>query len=108
MPSIDQLKDKEKFNGSDDPDSITFPTFLGLVTARCVQQDVGHVLVDTDPNLRTRRLVNVMEDDPEGEIDPATGSVRQVVKLSAETAEKGKKKAATYDRCRPVTDLRYR
>ena len=26
-----------------------------------------------------------MEDDPEGEIDPASGSVRQVVKLSAET-----------------------
>ena len=43
------------------------------------------LLVDTDPNQRTHRLVNVMEDDPEGEIDPATGSVRQVVKLSAET-----------------------
>ena len=54
-------------------------------TARRVQQDVGHALVDTDPNQRTRRLVDVMEDDPEGEIDPATGTVRQVVKLSAET-----------------------
>ena len=64
MPSLDQLKDKEKFNGSDDPDSIPFATFLGLTTARCVQQDIGHVLVDTDPNQRTRRLVNVMEDDP--------------------------------------------
>ena len=82
MPSIDQLKDKDKFNGSDEPESITFPTFLGLLTARCVQQDVGHALVDTDPNQRTRRLVDVMEDDPEGEIDPATGTVRQVVKLS--------------------------
>ena len=50
-----------------------------------MQQDIGHVLVDTDPNQRTRRLANVMEDDPEGEIDPATGSVRQVVKLSAES-----------------------
>ena len=85
MPSLDQLKDKDKFNGSDDPDSIPFATYLGLVTARCVQQDIGHVLVDTDPNQRTHRLVNVMEDDPEGEIDPATGSVRRVVKLSAES-----------------------
>ena len=54
MPSLDQLKDKDKFNGSDDPDSIPFATYLGLVTARCVQQDIGHVLVDTDPNQRTR------------------------------------------------------
>ena len=77
MPSVDQLKDKDKFNGSDEPDSITFPTFLGLLTARCVQQDVGHVLVGSDPNQRTRRLVNVMEDDPEGEIDPTTGTVRR-------------------------------
>ena len=57
MPSLDQLKDKDKFNGSDDPESIPFATFLGLLTARCVQQDIGHVLVDTDPNQRTRRLV---------------------------------------------------
>ena len=69
MPSLDQLKDKDKFNGSDDPDSIPFATYLGLVTARCVQQDIGHVLVDTDPNQRTHRLVNVMEDDPDGGID---------------------------------------
>ena len=66
MPSVDQLKDKDKFNGSDEPDSITFPTFLGLLTARCVQQDVGHVLGDSDPNQRTRRLVDVMEDDHRG------------------------------------------
>ena len=58
MPSLDQLKDKDKFNGSDDPESIPFATFLGLLTARCVQQDIGHVLVDTDPNQRTRRLVD--------------------------------------------------
>ena len=50
-----------------------------------MQQDIGHVLVDTDPNQRTHRLVNVMEDDPDGGIDPATGAVRQVVKLSAES-----------------------
>ena len=87
MTSTDvSIADKDKFSGGRGKASVSFQIFDTAVKARLVNRDIDHILVDTDPNLRPQRTADVMMADPDGVIDPATGNVRQVVKLRKETA----------------------
>ena len=80
------VADKDKFCGGRGKGLVPFRTFDAAFRARCVNRDLSHVLDDTDPNYRPQRTADVMMDDPEGVIDPATGIVRKIVKLRKETA----------------------
>ena len=77
------VADKDKFCGGRGKGLVPFRTFDAAFRARCVNRDLSHVLDDTDPNYRPQRTADVMMDDPEGVIDPATGIVRKIVKLRA-------------------------
>ena len=80
------VADKDQFCGGRGKGLVPFRTFDAAFRARCVNRDLSHVLDDTDPNYRPQRTADVMMDDPEGVIDPATGIVRKIVKLRKETA----------------------
>ena len=77
------VADMDKFCGGRGKGCVPFRTFDAAFRARCVNRDLSHVLDDTDPNSRPQRTADVMMDDPEGVIDPTTGTVRKIGKGKA-------------------------